>query len=143
VVFDPPASSQLIVSLQDGGDIAPLLGRYGLMVVKVLNNGAYKVARVSDATPAKDILEDVSKEPIVKAAIILGGVTDEQIQSAARGVASYKGRPWSSTEYNMNYGMTYWYLEEQGATSEQLKEFERLCDAAPVRAGGFNPWSGD
>jgi hypothetical protein len=143
VVFDPPASSQLIVSLQDGGDIAPLLGRYGLMVVKVLNNGAYKVARVSDATPAKDILEDVSKEAIVKAAIVLGGVTDEQIQSAARGVASYKGRPWSSTEYNMNYGMTYWYLEEQGATSEQLKEFERLCDAAPMRGGGFNPWSGD
>ena len=143
VVFDPPASSQLIISLQDGGDIAPLLGRYGLMVVKVLNNGAYKVARVSDAKPAKDILEDVSKETTVKAAIVLGGVTDEQIQSAARGTASYKGRPWSSTEYNMNYGMTYWYLEERGATSEQLKEFERLCDEAPVRAGGFNPWSGD
>ncbi|MDD5628155.1 MAG: hypothetical protein PHU21_03760, partial [Elusimicrobia bacterium] len=72
-----------------------------------------------------------------------GGVTDEQIRSAARGVASYKGRPWSSTEYNMAYGTTYWSLEERGATSEQLQLFEKLCDEAPVRAGGFNPWSGD
>ncbi|MBI5242016.1 MAG: hypothetical protein HY926_16200 [Elusimicrobia bacterium] len=159
VKFDPPASSQLIISLREkyvvsvGGlnienavsedDVSSLLQRHGLLLVKVLNNGAYKVARVSDAAPAKDIVAALSREPIIKQAITLGGVSDEQIRSAAKGVASYKGRPWSATEYNMNYGMTYWSLEERGATPEQLKLFEELCDQAPVRGGGFNPWSGD
>ena len=113
------------------------------MMVKILNNGAYKVARVSDATPGKDLVAAISQEPIVKEALALGGVTDAQIQSAAKGVESYKGRPWSSTEYNMAYGTTYWSLEERGATPEQLALFEDLCAKAPVRGGGFNPWSGD
>ncbi|MCX5795248.1 MAG: hypothetical protein NTY77_07140 [Elusimicrobia bacterium] len=159
VQFDPPAASMLIIEfyksyvLSIGGlniensvsedDISNLLQDHGLMLVKILNNGAYKVARVSDATPGKDLVAAVSAQPIVKQAMALGGVTDEQIRSAAKGVESYKGRPWSSTEYNMAYGTTYWGLEERGATPEQLKLFEKLCDEAPVRAGGFNPWSGD
>ena len=159
VKFDPPAASMLIIQLREkyvvsvGGinienavsedDVSSLLRRHGLMLVKILNNGAYKAARVSDATPGKDLVSAIAQEPIVKEAMALGGVTDEHIQSAAKGVASYKGRPWSSTEYNMAYGTTYWSLEERGATPEQLKLFEKLCDEAPVRGGGFNPWSGD
>jgi hypothetical protein len=145
VKFDPPAASMLIIQLRESSedDVAGLLKRHGLMVVKILNNGAYKAARVSDATPGQDLVAAVSQEPIVKQALALGGVTDEQIQSAAKGVESYKGRPWSSTEYNMAYGTTYWSLEERGSTPEQLKLFEKLCDEAPVRGGGFNPWSGD
>jgi hypothetical protein len=73
----------------------------------------------------------------------LGGVTDEHIKSAAQSVASHKGQPWSQTEYNMVHGTTYWSLEEQGATPEQLDLFNKLCDEAPILAGGFNPWSGD
>lgn len=70
-------------------------------------------------------------------------VADSAIESAARSVASYKGRPWSSTEYNMNYSLTLDSLRKQGATEEQLQRFRDLADAAPVKAGGFNPWSGD
>lgn len=157
--FDPSDASQLIIKLREsyivstGGldienavsedDLSALLRRHGLMPVKILNNGAYKVSRISDETPGKDLVAAVSQEPIVKEALALGGVTDEAIKSAASGVASYKGRPWSSTEYNMAYGTTYWNLEERGATAGQLKLFEMLCDEAPVRGGGFNPWSGD
>ena len=146
VKFAPPASSQLIIALRETyseDDLSALLRRHGLMVVNILNNGAYKVARVSDAVPAKDLVAAISREPIVKQALALGGLTDEHVQSAAKGVASYKGRPWSETEFNMAYSAAYSSLEEQGATPEQLKLFEKLCGEAPVRGGGFNPWSGD
>jgi hypothetical protein len=145
VRFSPPASSQLIIQWNQTSEdaAADLLKRHGLMMVKVLNNGAYKVARVSDASLTKDMIAAISQEPIVKQALALGGLTEEQIRSGAKGAASYKGRPWSATEYNMAYGTTYWDLEERGATPEQLKLFEKLCDEAPVRGGGFNPWSGD
>lgn len=70
-------------------------------------------------------------------------VTDEQIESAAKSVAANKGGIWSATEYNMAYYNTMEWLKKAGATEAQLKRFQELCDAAPVRGGRFNPWSGD
>jgi hydroxymethylpyrimidine pyrophosphatase-like HAD family hydrolase len=70
-------------------------------------------------------------------------VTDERVASAARGVISYKGRPWSMTEYNMSYYTTLDTLKREGATEGQLAKFAELCAAAPIKGGSFNPWSGD
>jgi hypothetical protein len=71
------------------------------------------------------------------------GVADADIEKAAEGVISSKGRPWSQTEYNMGYYNTLENLKKRGATEEQLERFKKLCDDAPVKNGGFNPWSGD
>jgi hydroxymethylpyrimidine pyrophosphatase-like HAD family hydrolase len=70
-------------------------------------------------------------------------VTEERVQGAAASVASYKGRPWSQTEYNMAYSNTLESLKKDGATKAQLELFEKLCAEAPIRGGSFNPWSGD
>jgi hypothetical protein len=71
------------------------------------------------------------------------GVSVARIEAAAKSVASYKGRPWSQTEYNMSEATTADSLRRDGASPAQLRLFQKLCDAAPVRGGGFNPWSGD
>jgi hypothetical protein len=71
------------------------------------------------------------------------GVSVARIEAAAKSVASYKGRPWSQTEYNMTESMTGDSLRRDGASPAQMRLFQKLCDAAPVRGGGFNPWSGD
>jgi hypothetical protein len=70
-------------------------------------------------------------------------VTEERVRGAAASVASYKGRPWSHTEYNMAYSNTLESLKKDGATKAQLALFEKLCAEAPIRGGSFNPWSGD
>ena len=70
-------------------------------------------------------------------------VSDERVESSARGVISYKGRPWSMTEYNMSYYNTLESLKKDGATEAQLAKFAELCAAAPIKGGSFNPWSGD
>lgn len=70
-------------------------------------------------------------------------VTDDEIRSAAAGVISYKGRPWSSTEYNSVYYPALERLKQRGATKAQIALFEKLCADAPVKGGSFNPWSGD
>ncbi len=70
-------------------------------------------------------------------------VDEERVKGAAASVASYKGRPWSQTEYNMAYSNAYESLRKDGATKAQLERFEALCAAAPLRGGSFNPWSGD
>ncbi|MBI3551568.1 MAG: hypothetical protein HY077_03555 [Elusimicrobia bacterium] len=71
------------------------------------------------------------------------GVTVARIEAAAKSVASYKGMPWSHTEYNMEESLTADSLRRDGAGPAQIRLFSRLCDAAPMRPGGFNPWSGD
>lgn len=71
------------------------------------------------------------------------GVSVARIEAAAKSVASYKGRPWSQTEYNMSESMTGDSLRRDGASPAQMRLFQKLCDEAPVRGGGFNPWSGD
>ena len=69
--------------------------------------------------------------------------TDDEVRGAAAFVASYKGMPWSQTEYNMCYYTTLERLKERGATEAQLALFKKLCDEAPLLGGRFNPWSGD
>ena len=155
VKFDAPWTKTLILKLRTSvvvrgvesavseDDAAGLFKRYGLLVVADLGGGTYKVARLSDDASAKEAAAALAQEPAVESAVALGGLTDERIRSAARGVAAHKGRPWSSTEYNMSYGMTYDSLERAGATPEQLQLFEKLCAEAPIIGGSFNPWSGD
>lgn len=70
-------------------------------------------------------------------------VTDDEIASAAKSVASSKGGIWSQTEYNMAYYNTLESLKARGATKKQIALFEKLCAEAPVIGGRFNPWSGD
>lgn len=70
-------------------------------------------------------------------------VTDDDVRSAANGAISYKGRPWSETEYNMGYYTALESLKSRGATKAQLALFEKLCAEAPIKGGSFNPWSGD
>jgi hypothetical protein len=70
-------------------------------------------------------------------------VTAERIAAAVKSAVSYKGRPWSQTEYNMEQSMTENGLRRDGAGPAQIRLFYRLCGEAPVRPGGFNPWSGD
>jgi hypothetical protein len=70
-------------------------------------------------------------------------ITDESVRGAAASVASYKGRPWSETEYNMAYYTTLESLQKDGATPAQIELYKKLCAEAPIRGGSFNPWSGD
>lgn len=88
---------------------------------------------------------------IIAAGVLGGGskrvrkakVTDDEVRSAAAGAISYKGRPWSQTEYNMGYYNALESLKSRGATEAQLALFEKLCADAPIKGGSFNPWSGD
>ena len=72
-----------------------------------------------------------------------GKLSDDAIRASAAGVISYKGRPWSSTEYNSVYYPALESLKVRGATKKQIALFEKLCADAPIRGGSFNPWSGD
>ncbi len=70
-------------------------------------------------------------------------LSDDQVRARAASVISYKGYPWSQTEYGAVYYPALERLKTDGATAEQLALFERLCAQAPIRGGRFNPWSGD
>jgi hypothetical protein len=74
---------------------------------------------------------------------LVSGVPQKQVEDAARGLASYKGRPWSQTEYNMAWAGTESNLRKAGATIAQLELFRKITDDLPVVGGGFNSWSGD
>lgn len=80
---------------------------------------------------------------VIKRVVKKSKVSEERVRGAAASVASYKGRPWSHTEYNMAYYNTLESLKKDGATKAQVALFEKLCAEAPVRGGSFNPWSGD
>lgn len=112
----------------------------GLTVVKAYDERSFRVA---GAVSARELAESLASEGAVLSAVAVGSVRDEQVRGYARGTASHKGRPWSSTEYNMSYAMGYDALAAAGATEAQLALYRELCDAAPVQGGGFNPWSGD
>lgn len=70
-------------------------------------------------------------------------VTEDMVRAAAAHVIAFKGRPWSSTEYNSVYYPELERLKAEGATQEQIALFMKLCDEAPIKGGRFNPWSGD
>jgi len=70
-------------------------------------------------------------------------LSDADVRAAAAGAISYKGRPWSQTEYNMGYYNSLESLKSRGATKAQIALFEKLCAEAPIKGGSFNPWSGD
>lgn len=71
------------------------------------------------------------------------GPTREVIERAVKSAAHYKGRPWSQTEFNMTVSGVENGLLEQGATVAQMKLFDKLLAAEPIKGGSFNPWSGD
>lgn len=70
-------------------------------------------------------------------------LSDDEVRSTASYVISYKGRPWSSTEFNSVYYPALEGLKARGATKRQVALFEKLVADAPVKGGSFNPWSGD
>ncbi|MBI4061680.1 MAG: hypothetical protein HY403_09645, partial [Elusimicrobia bacterium] len=70
-------------------------------------------------------------------------VTDDDVRASVAAAILQKGRPWSETEYHSAYYQARESLKSRGATQEQLALYDRLCAAAPVKGGGFNPWSGD
>jgi hypothetical protein len=70
-------------------------------------------------------------------------VSDADVRATASSVISYKGRPWSSTEFNSVYYPALENLKARGATKRQIALFEKLVADAPIKGGSFNPWSGD
>lgn len=135
---DIPETIQTVVTLAPTGALAlpALLARHGLTVLSELGGRTYLVGGPAAAAA-------LAADPDVASAVAVGSLPDADVEAAANGTASYKGRPWSSTEYNLNWAMGYDSLRRRGATAAQLKRYEELTAAAPVRGGGFNPWSGD
>jgi hypothetical protein len=123
-------------------EIARALRRGKLQVIEDLGDGTFKVAAVRN-TPGVKLAKSLIKFKHIVSAVPIGAATDEDVKSAARSAASYKGRPWSSTEYNMHYHYIHVALVLKGATKAQLAEFARLASEAPIKGGSFNPWSGD
>ena len=70
-------------------------------------------------------------------------VSDEEVTKSANAVISYKGYPYSQTEFNSVYYNVLAELQKKGATQEQLQKFEQLVNSAPIRGGHFNSYSGD
>ncbi len=70
-------------------------------------------------------------------------LNDETARKMAEQVALFKGRPWSWSEFNATKSNVRHNLKEEGATEEQLKEFDRIIDEAPIAGGSFNAFSGD
>ena len=135
---DAPESSQAVVTLRaaDEAALKALLARRGLIVLHVMGERTYKVAGAADRAA-------LAGDAAVESSVAVGSLPDSDVEASAKGAASYKGRPWSSTEYNLNWSMGYDSLTRRGATAAQLQRYEALCAEAPVRGGGFNPWSGD
>jgi len=135
VIEDIPFTRQSIVKFQPApaDEFAAYLRRSGLRVLEELGDDTYRVGFLKARAALTGIVSSVE----------IGSLSDEAVRSAAAGTASYKGRPWSSTEYSMNWYYAYRGLKLRGATPEQLELFEKLTAEAPVRGGGFNPWSGD
>ncbi|MFA6093162.1 MAG: hypothetical protein WCU88_08175 [Elusimicrobiota bacterium] len=144
VVMKTAPQDQIVVRFKQSmndADFRSFRARYGLDVDEALDFGAYRFhARKGSAAESVRLL---IKDSRVASAAQVGTLSDETVRSAAKGTASYKGRPWSSTEYNMAVGQAENSLILRGATPEQLQLFNKVCSDAPVKAGGFNPWSGD
>lgn len=66
----------------------------------------------------------------------------QAVEASVRATASYKGMPWSQTEYNMSLHMAMSSIEEKHGP-EAAQAFQQLMASQPIRGGRFNPWSGD
>lgn len=137
-----PESNHAVLTLKPAGALIlqGLLRRHGLTVLDDLGGRVYLVGGRLDAAALAAAL---AADPDAASAVAVGTLGDDAVEAAAAGTAAYKGRPWSSTEYNLNWAMGYDSLRRRGATAAQLKRYEELTAAAPMRGGGFNPWSGD
>jgi hypothetical protein len=151
-LFDPPLERQFIITLRKSAnawgpaasedEIADLLRRHHLLVLTDFGGGTYKVAsRLGEG--AAQSAGRVAAESAVESAVAVGALSEDELTSAARSAVAHKGGVWSETEYTAQRSMIYWRLAMRGATPEQLERFDKLCDAAPVVGGRFNPWSGD
>ncbi|MFH1724360.1 MAG: hypothetical protein ABII00_07040 [Elusimicrobiota bacterium] len=123
-------------------DVAGVLREHGLTVLADFDERTYKVAGPAGVSGI-DLAKRLSAIGLVGSAVAVGSVTQEEIDGAVRSAVSQKGRPWSESEYSAAYYMTKRGLTLRGATRAQLEEYAKRCDEAPVRGGGFNPWSGD
>lgn len=139
-ISEASESAMAVLRFKDASEDEMAAVLRGLTVVRAYGERSFRVAA---AVSARELAESLASEGAVLSAVAVGAVSDEQVRGYARGTASHKGRPWSSTEYNMSYAMGYDALEAAGATEAQLALYRELCDAAPVLGGGFNPWSGD
>lgn len=137
-----PETRQSIVNLRAADEeiFAALLRRHELTVLNALGERSWKVA---GALPSAELAAALASDAAVESTVAVGSLDDAAVDAAANGTASYKGRPWSSTEYNLSWAMGYDSLRRRGATEAQLKRYETLTAEAPVRGGSFNPWSGD
>lgn len=128
-------SRQFIIKLKEQTSeaaVAAILARANVM--REYGGGSFKLQGDAAAYAA---------DPAVASVTPVGKVTEESVRASAAGAASHKGRPWSQTEYSAASYYARVGLETAGATAAQLALFDRLVDEAPVRGGGFNPWSGD
>lgn len=134
-----PETLQAVLTLAPAAgalELPAFLARHGLTVLAELGGRTYLVGGTADAAA-------LAADPAAASVVAVGSLADSAVEAAANGTASYKGRPWSSTEYNLNWAMGYDSLRRRGATAAQLKRYEELTAAAPIRGGSFNPWSGD
>lgn len=70
-------------------------------------------------------------------------LSNETVRKMAEHVSLFKGRPWSWSEFNATKSTVRHHLAEEGASKEQLEEFDRIIEKAPIVGGSFNAWSGD
>ena len=71
-------------------------------------------------------------------------VRNSKIDQLAREFAeSYKGYPTAESAFNQLYDDKLRSLAKSGAKPYQLKRFEKIVDAAPLRQGTWSSYSGD
>jgi hypothetical protein len=138
-------SRQAVVRLKDAASAAELARRLSRDwgVDLVAEHGRSVRVQAGRGVSGAALAARLAADPLVEKAVAVGAVSDASVAAAAKSAASYKGRPWSSTEFSMQSYYARLSLEEAGATRAQLETFERLLAEAPVLGGGFNPWSGD
>src|SRR3989338_2521127 len=71
-------------------------------------------------------------------------MTDQEVVKRATDFArSYKGQPYSESEFNEHLYYALESLVKAGATDEQIKLFNKTVNNLPLKGGSFNSYSGD
>lgn len=124
--------------------VADFLRRNLLRVVSDYGGRTYKAAALDeDPVDARELAEFLAGDGSVKSAVAVGTLDEAAVERAADYAIGHKGMPWSMTEFEMVKATTEWDLDRRGATPEQLARYRELVNAADVKGGRFNPWSGD